>query len=218
MGSVTTRVYTGTLRCQYCGLPAPRAHTHARCTAPDCVRAYDRDRYRREHVPRASQSDVLDLRNVDERFKARFWTKVDVRGPDECWPWTAGRSKKGYGLFVVQRGRMTTASRVAFALANGIIERGLTACHKCDNPPCCNPGDLFKGTGSDNQIDSVTKGRKNSPHGEAHRSARLTEEKVREIRALHALGRNINSLAREYGVSWEAIKAVVTGKTWRHVQ
>lgn len=28
----------------------------------------------------------------------RFWTKVDVRGPDECWPWLAAITD-GYGRF-----------------------------------------------------------------------------------------------------------------------
>lgn len=29
----------------------------------------------------------------------RFWTKVDIQGRDDCWPWTAGRNQKGYGYF-----------------------------------------------------------------------------------------------------------------------
>ena len=31
--------------------------------------------------------------------RARFWAKVDVCGPDECWPWMAGLSGNGYGRF-----------------------------------------------------------------------------------------------------------------------
>lgn len=41
---------------------------------------------------------------IDESVKARFWVKVDVRGPDECWPWRERLNRKGYGSFAV-RGR-----------------------------------------------------------------------------------------------------------------
>ena len=27
----------------------------------------------------------------------RFWSKVDIRGDNECWPWTAYRNPSGYG-------------------------------------------------------------------------------------------------------------------------
>jgi len=55
-------------------------------------------------------------------------------------------------------------------------------------------------------------------HGEMHMSAKLTEEQVREIRQAHAAGTmSIRALARHYGVDRNAIKCVVTYKTWKHV-
>ena len=32
------------------------------------------------------------MKSVEERF----WEKVDRRGPDECWPWTAYSDRYGY--------------------------------------------------------------------------------------------------------------------------
>jgi len=33
----------------------------------------------------------------------RFWSKVDKRGPDECWPWTAASIPGGWGYFYLDR-------------------------------------------------------------------------------------------------------------------
>ena len=49
----------------------------------------------------------------------RFWSKVDFSGgPDECWLWTAGKHKLGYGYFAIGQ-RRTYAHIFSFELANG---------------------------------------------------------------------------------------------------
>lgn len=89
----------------------------------------------------------------------RFWSKVDRRGPDECWPWKGSRNPDGYGSFSYQ-GRQARAHRMAWMLANGAVpEAGKLICHSCDNPPCCNPAHLWPGTPSDNMKDCYAKGR-----------------------------------------------------------
>jgi len=84
----------------------------------------------------------------------RFWSKVSIKGDDECWPWTAAprRKDEGYGAFWLNR-RHQPSNRVAWMLTHGKIEEGLVVCHKCDNPPCCNPSHLFLGTPLDNDRD-----------------------------------------------------------------
>lgn len=104
----------------------------------------------------------------------RFWPKVDqTGGPDACWPWTRSLFRRGlpYGQFQ-WRGRPHVAHRIAWMLTNGEIPEGMKVCHRCDNPPCCNPSHLFLGDQSANERDKVAKGRWNGYRG--GRKPRLT--------------------------------------------
>jgi len=89
----------------------------------------------------------------------RFWTKVDRRGPDDCWEWTGCVSQRaGYGQFHLNR-KTQLAHRIAYALTHGAIPEGVFVCHHCDNRMCCNPDHLFLGTQIDNMRDCIAKDR-----------------------------------------------------------
>ena len=89
----------------------------------------------------------------------RLWAGVDRSGGlDSCWPWKGALHRFGYGM--IQRGkRSDTAHRVAWEVTHGAPESGKYICHRCDNPPCCNPNHLFIGDPVDNMMDMVNKGR-----------------------------------------------------------
>lgn len=160
---------------------------------------------------------ALDLTGADDNFRARFWSKVDIAGPDECWEWTAYRTSRSYGQFTVRKGFFVTASRVCLAMTTPLKD-GEVACHRCDNPPCVNPAHLFVGTQVDNGLDCVKKGRANSSRGEANGAARLTGEDVAFIRAQDCTihGRK-SELARQFGVTPTTIRAVLARRTWQEV-
>lgn len=99
----------------------------------------------------------------------KFWSKIDRRGPDECWNWLAGQNTTGYGLFSVRNtqaaweltGRSMSqvlAHRVVAALS-GDLKQEQYVMHKCDNTLCCNPGHLQIGTQQDNVNNMISKGR-----------------------------------------------------------
>ena len=135
----------------------------------------------------------------------RFWSKVDVRGPDECWEWTAGRYSSGYGAFSLW-GRTWTAHRVAYMLARGKMPEGLLVCHTCDNRGCVNPRHLYAGSHLDNNRDARVRGRI-KPHGRH----KLTDEQVEEVRRLWVPYKVSQArLGEKYGVShttiWRALQ------------
>jgi hypothetical protein len=54
--------------------------------------------------------------------------------------------------------------------------------------------------------------------GESHPQHKLTEDQVKAIRKLWAIGhRNIRVLARNNGVSQANIRKIVKGQTWTHI-
>ncbi|MCW2900315.1 MAG: endonuclease [Streptosporangiaceae bacterium] len=154
-------------------------------------------------------------------LEERFWSKVDKAGPDDCWPWNRSRTEGGYGQFKVRAGASPQkASRVAWALVHGPIPEGLVVCHRCDNPPCCNPAHLFLGTIADNNADKITKGRQAETRPElvavlVSRVRRLSNEQIDEVRRLHATGQSCRTIARRFDVHHTTIVRLTNGTHWR---
>lgn len=141
---------------------------------------------------------------------ARFWSKVDVRGSDECWLWKASCFKGGYGQFKAS-GRMLKANRVAYFLGTGMDLGESLALHTCDNPPCCNPAHLEPGDIATNNRDKADR---NRIKGSRNPAAKLTGADVLEIRASDAPAK---ILAHHYGVTAALINLVRARKVWAHV-
>lgn len=131
--------------------------------------------------------DILIYQAVqDAAFLKRFWAKVEVRGPDECWPWNGCTCDGGYGRIALPHsGPTARAHRVAWIIENGEIpclpgadSRGTCILHSCDNPPCCNAARcLFAGTNQDNVDDKVARVRHVVLRGDAN-PARLHPERM----------------------------------------
>jgi len=158
---------------------------------------------------------------MDEEAKARFMSKVDIGGPDDCWLWTGTLDKDGYGVMGVGD-RKLRAHRLSWAIHNGPIPLSMCVLHRCDVPGCVNPAHLFLGTQADNMRDMTIKGRSRlvqhpAPSGEGHPCAKLTEAQVLAIRAECANGATQTSLAERFHMSGPAISRIVRRETWVHV-
>ncbi len=148
----------------------------------------------------------------------RFWSKVEIRGEDECWPWKRRIGTVGYGQYTVKAPEGSNRTTVpigahvyAYEATKGAVPKGHEVCHSCDFRPCCNPKHLFAGTRADNLADMTRKGRRKG-------CIRLTEEQVIAIMARLLTGRESQSeIGRAFGVNASTVHYIWSGKTWTHL-
>jgi hypothetical protein len=151
-----------------------------------------------------------------------FWSKVDKTG--DCWVWQGTKTTRGYGIKIIDH-RSFYTHRLVWEVFNGRpIPEGMEICHRCDNPPCCNPEHLFVGTHNDNMQDAINKRRLNNS-GENNGRHKLTLTQVKEIKECyihtprggvsHGKKNSQASLANLYDVTRYAIRAIVNGKSWK---
>ncbi len=171
--------------------------------------------------------------DIGSREVAKFWSRVEIRGADECWPWRLVPATNGYGLFYVKTGQRYWAHRFALASATcgfspgGEIATPFHCLHSCDNRVCCNARHLRWGTNDENIADMIARGRqsKGPTHmsalrpwsvskGDEHCHAKLTAEAVVEIRK-SPLTRA--ALAEKFNVSPTTISDARARRTWKHV-
>jgi hypothetical protein len=174
---------------------------------------------------------TIEAVNLGEQRTASFWRKVDRRGPDECWPWKAGKQGFGYGQFFIP-GRILNAHRIAYLMINGPIPSGLFVLHRCDNAPCCNPAHLFLGTQAVNIADKCNKRRQaaGSAHGSIthpeklkrgaeNSNSKLTTENVIAIRKMRRDRRiKVKAIAQMFGITERNVFTILARETWRHIE
>lgn len=51
--------------------------------------------------------------------------------------------------------------------------------------------------------------------GSSNPASKLTEDQVSTIRTLHAEGMGYKNIAKRYGVTWEAVRNIIKGRSWR---
>lgn len=156
---------------------------------------------------------------IGELRMMRFWSKVDMRGPDECWDWRASLNSNGYGRFKLASYTMISANRVALIGVKREEPDGLHALHHCDNRKCCNPAHLYFGTHAQNMQDKSDRNRwRGGDHaGEKNPHAKLTDEHVATIVRRLEAGWGNKEIAADLPVSDSMVSLIRLGKMWRPV-
>ena len=98
----------------------------------------------------------------------RLWSKIDVRGPEDCWLWLGAIDGSGYGqIGWGQRSKTIKVHQAVVLLDGRTIPAGMVPDHTCHNTDpdcpggktcphrrCCNPRHIEVVTQSENQLRS----------------------------------------------------------------
>ena len=109
----------------------------------------------------------------------RFWAKVDKCG--DCWIWSAGRLRNGYGQFRLPD-KHVLAHRFAYELEVGLIPEGLTIDHLCRVRECVNPAHLEAVSLRENLLRAETFQGVNARKNECPKGHPYSEENTRMYR------------------------------------
>ena len=136
----------------------------------------------------------------------RFWSKVDRRSADECWPWLGSKAASGHGKILYRSGvnSTTNAHRVSWELHHGPIPAGMYVLHDCDNGWCVNPSHLHLGTHRDNMREAGNRGllARRPP-------TRVLEIDANEVRARYAAGESQQAIANDLGIGQTSVSRMV---------
>lgn len=160
-------------------------------------------------------SRIASWRWLRMTVEERFWHQVEKT--NNCWNWTGGLDKDGYGAFKGEVDGVThmRSHRYSYHLNKGRIPFSLSVCHTCDNRKCVKPDHLFLGTNQENHADKVAKGRQRGTWlGEQHANAKLTEVQVKAI-LLDA--RPYAHIANEYNVATVTIASIKNRDSWSYL-
>ena len=176
--------------------------------------------YMREYLRKKKGVEVLANPGRPANTPEMLWSKVDIREPNECWPWKGYVTESGYGrTWINDVGYY--AHRVIYNLAHpGEIELKAPKdkkafgflMHTCDNRICCNPAHLRVADIKTNNEDCAKKGRRILPTGEDHHRAVFTNEEIKPAIELRKLGKT----ARQIGEMMNKKRATIQSLFHRH--
>ena len=146
----------------------------------------------------------------------RFMNKVEFDTNNGCWLWTGSLSHNGYGEFQLN-GKPRRATHISLELFKGQTKpEGMVVSHSCNVPACVNPEHIAYDTQANNLKYMVECNRQ--VKGTKQHSAKLDDDKIRDIRLKLANGKTPTELAKEYGVWQRTMQKINERITWKHVE
>ncbi len=156
------------------------------------------------------------------RHNARMTTSLKWKSI--CPHLNAGHRRSGYMMYSIigPDGRHHSVKRAKLVLLAfaGPCPSGMEVCHNDGNSTNDNVSNLRYDTKSRNMQDCLRHGTHPSftVCGERHYLARLTADKVRQIRVRLANGEYLHVVAQSFGVGKSTVFAIQTRRTWKSVK
>lgn len=126
---------------------------------------------------------------------------------------------QGYRLVRITKGKASKLARVPVLVCeafHGARPAGKFAAHRNGQRIDDRAENLRWLTRKENEREKALHGTK--PIGSAVHSAVLTEPDVHSIRKLRRAGQSYSQIARSLSVTYEMVRCVCVGRTWKHVQ
>jgi hypothetical protein len=151
--------------------------------------------------------------------EGHVWTAHDRRGFDAPERRAEREHQRGYLTVSLPDHRGALAHRVVYAWHNGEAPAGVLIRHSNDNRTDNRPENLALGTAQDNSDDARRNGSHTGNHarGVLNVNAKMTPEKVREMRRAYANGATQMEMAAAYGIRQATVWAILHRKTWANV-
>jgi hypothetical protein len=137
-------------------------------------------------------------------YRDRFWSKVFIKDPSDCWIWQGSINPQGYGLFFIGD-KILGAHRVAWIISHNkpipkfINNRKTVIRHLCGNRSCVNPNHLEIGTYTDNAKDAHDKGK----------GIKLSKNEILKLNSLRDSGYGVYKLANTFSISVSTVYRVL---------
>lgn len=147
--------------------------------------------------------------NLTSPERKRLWSKIEKRGPDECWASKLkARGPKGR-IKIRIHGDLWNMMQLIWEEDHDPPEPGEFVYATCFNNACCNPAHLDIAEQED-----IARQKGTRAFGESVGTAKLTWSDVDQIRHLSKVGMHLADLARLFDVDGGTIRMAVEHKTW----
>lgn len=167
----------------------------------------------------------MDRAEQFEKYKQRFWSRVNRSDSEACWPWSQGYvTYHGYGRMSVF-GKPWYSHHLAWLFTYGELPEQWIL-HRCGHAICCNPTHLYEGTPAQNGADRARHWRERGWRPKSpkpltrpvHRRA-WTPEMVGHLKGrILIAGESYRHVASTTGISKSTLEGVVKSARWQDIQ